>query len=84
VLNLDPRIKPTLSNGVDLIFKAVENQRSEEGLTCGTHRPASLQVGLAGPTCQWLKLCHGGLPSRVFLSLPNLVSLRINVICFDK
>ena len=39
---LDPCIKPTLSNGVDLIFKAVENRRSEEGLTGGAHMPAGL------------------------------------------
>jgi hypothetical protein len=66
VLNLDRRIKPTLSNGVDLIFKAVENRRSEEGLICGTHRPAGLQVGLAGATWQPLGLCRGGLPSGIF------------------
>jgi hypothetical protein len=40
--NLDTRIKPTLSNGVDLIFKAVENRCSQEGLTYGTYRPVGL------------------------------------------
>ena len=27
--NLDPRIKPTLSNGVDLIFKALGNRHKK-------------------------------------------------------
>ena len=40
--NLDPWIKPNLSNGVDLIFKAVENRRSEERLTRGGHRLTDL------------------------------------------
>jgi hypothetical protein len=39
---LDPWIKLTLSNGVDLIFKVVENQRSKERLTRGSHRLAAL------------------------------------------
>ena len=39
---LDPRIKLTLSNDVDLIFKAVENQCNEEGLAGGAHRLAIL------------------------------------------
>ena len=63
--NLDSRIKLTLSNGIDLIFKAVKNQRSEEGLPCGPHRLAGLQVVPASPTCQGLMLCCSGLPSRV-------------------
>jgi hypothetical protein len=64
--NLDPRIKPTLSNGVDLIFKAVENRRSEERLTRGPHRPVSLQVGPAGPTLQCLVAGRSVLSSGLF------------------
>ena len=47
---LDPQIKLILNNDVDLIFKAVSNRRSEEGLTGGAHRPTSLQVGSVGLT----------------------------------
>jgi hypothetical protein len=46
---LDPRIKPTLSNGVDLIYKAVENRHSEEGLTGGAHRLAAYRRGRLAP-----------------------------------
>ena len=47
-----------------MIFKAVKNGRSEEGLTSGATRPASLQMGLVGPTCHALRVSHGG-PSDV-------------------
>ena len=79
---LDPRIKLTLGNGVDLIFKVVENRHSKEGLTCGAHKLGDLQVGPAGPACQHHKLGCGGLASRVFWSLPKSVSSRINMIYF--
>jgi hypothetical protein len=48
---LDSQIKLTLSNSVDLIFKAVENLPLKEELTFGAHWPTGLQVGLAGLTC---------------------------------
>jgi hypothetical protein len=39
--NLEPRIELTLSNSVDLIFKAVENRRTKERLQGGAHWLAS-------------------------------------------
>ena len=41
-------------NGVDTIFKAVENHHSKETLNHGSHRLACLQVGPADPTWQLL------------------------------
>ena len=73
--NLDPQIKPTLSNGVDLIFKVMENRRSEEGLTGGASRPAGLQVRPSDTPVSLL-----AQSKRVFWSLPKSVSSRINEI----
>jgi hypothetical protein len=48
--NLDPQIELTINNSEDLIFKAVENRRSEKVLPGGPHRLAGLKVRPAGPT----------------------------------
>jgi hypothetical protein len=69
--NLDPQIKPTLSNDIDLIFKAMENRHTKEGLTYGTHRLASLMVEPGGPSVSLLARSLVSClldASRVFLS----------------
>ena len=80
---LDPWIKLTLNNDVDLILKAVDNRRSKESMTVGSNGSVGLQVGLATPTCHPLGVCRGGLPSGVFLSLLEMFSSRINTIESD-
>ena len=77
---LDTRIELTLSNDVDLIYKAVENRHLRERLTGGAHWLASLLVGQVDPTWRRLAICHGGLPPGLFRSIPKLVLSRISVI----
>ena len=65
-LYLVPLFEPMLSNGGDGLSKVVEEPMSKQSMMGGTRRPAGLQVGPVGPTCQPLVVCFGGLPSGVF------------------
>ena len=80
----EPLDQTDLKDGVDASYEVVENRHYDVEADNGPEGPGSLQVGPASPTWQPPALRFGGLPSGVFWSLPTLVSLRINVICFDK